>query len=87
MIEEVIVIPGDPERERGQVCITAETRLDIGRSHIWARAGSHIMSFTELNYSSRLEAATFCRHMVEAVLKIPRPPRRVPRIKWGWGKA
>lgn len=82
MNETTIIVAGDPEKERGQVCITSDTRPDP--SHCWARASLHCFHFQNLNYFVRLESATACRHMAEAVMKLPRPPQRA--IHWGWGK-
>jgi hypothetical protein len=81
MSEQVIIVPGDP----GYVgaCITDDGRPDP--SHCWMRAITHIFQFKTLRYFVQLEAATTCRHMAEAIQKIPRPPRRAP-VKWGWGK-
>jgi len=81
MREQVIIVPGNPEN-RGLVCITDDGRPDP--SHCWARAADHIQHFKDLNYFLRLEASTTCRHMVEAILKLPRTPRKAP-VKWGWG--
>lgn len=65
-------------------CITDESRPHS--SHAWARAASHIMRDLGLDYFVRLEASTACRHVVEAELRIPRPPRRGYQVQWGWGK-
>jgi hypothetical protein len=81
MIEQTIIVPGDPKAVF--TCITDDSRPDP--SHCWGRAMNHIFHFKDVSYFTQLEAAATCRHMVEAILKIPRPPRRAP-VKWGWGK-
>jgi len=81
-LETIVIIPGNPD-ERGFTCITDDARPDL--SHAWSRAASHIFRFKDMDYFLQMEAATTCRHMVEAILKQPRPPARVP-VKWGWGK-
>jgi len=81
VIEQIIIVPGDPDGV--YTCITDESRPDP--SHCWARAAAHIFHFKNFRYFTQLEAATTCRHVIEAILKIPRPPRKVP-VKWGYGK-
>lgn len=77
----VIIVPGDPDNH--VTCITDDARPDP--SHCWSRAADHILHFKDLDYFRRIEAAITCRRMVEAILRMPRPPRRVP-VKWGWLK-
>lgn len=79
MIE--IVIPGDPDYIGA--CITDESRPDP--SHAWSRAANHIRNCLGFPFFVRVEASTTCRHVVEEILKKPRPPRRSP-VQWGWGK-
>jgi hypothetical protein len=81
MSAQVIIVPGDPEN-RGLVCIT-ENRPDP--SHCWMRAADHIFHFKSFSYFVQLEAATTCRHMAEAIQKIPRRPKK-QTVRWGWGK-
>ena len=82
MTDVVVIIPGNPD-ERGFTCITDDARPDP--SHVWARAHGHIWKMKDVPFFAQVEAATSCKHMVEAILKQPRPPARVP-VKWGWGK-
>jgi len=81
MIEQIIIVSGDPGGV--YICITDASRPDP--AHAWSRAASHIFRFKDLNYFTAIESATMCRHMVEAILKIPRRPRGMP-VAWGWGK-
>ncbi len=80
-IEQIIVVPGNPD-ERGLVAIWSDTRSNP--AHCWERAAIHCFHFKNVDYFQQLESAAACWHMVEAIRKIPRPPRRP--IDWGWGK-
>lgn len=86
MEETVVIIAGNPEKARGQVCITDESRVQLGgAAHAWYRAASHCLTFKDLNYFQQLECAKWCFQMGEAFRhKTPRPPQS--SITWGWGK-
>jgi len=59
-------------------------------SHCWHRAATHILKDKEWDYFERMEAAATCMKMVEAIIAIPRPPKRANAawggVQWGWGK-
>lgn len=83
MTEEVeIVVPGDANQV--YTCITAEARPFA--SHCWIRAGAHIYRMQQFDYRVRVQAATTCERMAEAVAKQMKRPQRIEPVKgFSWG--
>lgn len=80
---DTVIVTKDPEKERGQVCITSDTRPHP--SHCWSRAAYHCFYFKELNYFEQREAAAACWDMARAINILKIPPQRA-KVEWGWGK-
>ncbi|MGB2633889.1 MAG: hypothetical protein WAM58_08135 [Candidatus Acidiferrum sp.] len=80
VIEQIIFVPGNPDA-RGLCCITDRENP----THCWIRAEAHCYDFLQFSFHVRMSAATTCRHVAEAVRRIPRPPQRSLPIRWGWG--
>jgi hypothetical protein len=82
MIEQAaVVVPGDPGYHG--TCITADTRSHP--SHCWERAAIHCFHMEKIPFFTKMEAATTCMQMVDAILKLRIPPQKSP-VQWGWGK-
>ena len=80
---DTIIVTQDLEKERGQVCITSDTRPHP--SHCWARAGLHCFTFKDCNYFVQLESSNTCYAMVRAINILKIPPQR-SKTEWGWLK-
>lgn len=75
--EPVVIIEGDDELFRGQVCITSDTRPHP--RHAWQRAAAHIVRMLDVPFVVR-EAAVFWTLDVVDEIRIyhegrPKPPK------------
>jgi hypothetical protein len=77
VIEEIIVVPGDPNT---QVCCITD-REDPW--HCWLRAAVHCSKFKEFSFAVQIMSSRDCLLAAQAILKEPQLPRKMPpQFSW-----